>query len=72
MPSLIEALPQMNQRDRDFVSARLRTTTEEQRRDWRGWNLAEYRARRAVEQNTMDFQRPNIENAAGENVVYGK
>lgn len=58
VPPLVEALPQMNAQDRAFVITRLRTSIAEGRSDWRGWNLAEYRARRAVEPYLIEFRQP--------------
>lgn len=56
VPTLIQALPQMNARDREIVFTRLRTSVDEGRSDWRGWNLAEYRARRAVEPYLIEIR----------------
>ncbi len=52
VPTLVAALPEMNARERNYVAHRLlnHVRTHEQH-DWRSWNLARTRARRAVAGN---------------------
>ena len=56
-PAVLEALPQMKQRDRNYVASQLVSWLDQQRQtDWRSWNYARSRAHGLLAENEADLR----------------